>query len=324
MEIIYYKNGESLSSLCERLPFGKSGCVIALGFFDGVHIAHRALISHAKKEANKSSLPLVIFTFSGKDNNFKKTSERIYTDEEKCELLSECEADYTLICDFPSLSSLTKEEFVFDFLIKCLGAKCAVCGFNFRFGHGASGNASDLSRLCKEGGSSCITIDKFIYDNKIVSSTEIKKLIENKNIKTATALLGKPYFISGKVSHGCGIGKGMGLPTVNTDLQDDKFSPAGGVYVTAVNIDGSIYASLTNIGTCPTFGERKLHAETYILDFEGNIYNKSIKIYFIDFLRDERAFFDKKELLMQINVDKIRARKIIGATKWQEIGLNLQ
>ncbi len=324
MEVIEYKYGETLSSFRERLPFKSQGCVIALGFFDGVHIAHRALISRARNEADALSIPLVIFTFSGKNEDFKKSKERIYTDEEKCALLSECGADYTLLCDFPAISFFAKENFVSDFLIECVGAKCAVCGFNFHFGKMASGDAGDLSSLMESHGRRCIKIDEFISMGMTVSSTLIKKLIENRDIKSATELLGKPYFLSGNVSHGLGIGSGMGLPTVNTELPYGKFTPPRGVYATAVKIDGKFYPSLTNIGTCPTFGERPIHAETYILDFKNDVYNENIKIYFFDYIREERTFSSEKALIMQIKVDINKTKKILGDIKWQEIGPSLQ
>ncbi len=322
MITVEYKSSDGFGELRKKLPFRDTGCVTALGFFDGVHIAHRALISVAKKEARELGLPLVIFTFSGKGEDFKSNTGRIYTDEEKCELLAECGADYTLLCDFSALSSLSKESFVKDFLVNTMGAKTAVCGFNFRFGRGASGNASDLDFLMRNLGGRCIKIDEFLHTGVLVSSTRIRALIEKKDTRGAAALLGKPYFITGKVSHGLGIGSSMGLPTVNTELQADRFSPPRGVYATVAVIDGRKYCAITNIGTCPTFGERDMHAETFILGFDGDVYERQIKIHFIDYLREEKTFSSKKELIMQIDIDKTRAKSLIEELKWQEIGLN--
>ena len=140
-------------------------------------------------------------------------------------------------------------------------------------------------------------------------------------MEEASALLGAPYFLTGKVAHGDGRGKSLGLPTVNTDIPDEKLTPRVGVYRSAVVIGEKIYAGVTNVGTCPTFGERVPHAETYILDFDGDIYGEDIRIYLLEFLRDERHFDSADELILQIKLDINYTIKKNGEEKWQELGL---
>ncbi len=299
-----------------------SGTVTALGFFDGVHLAHRALIDKAKALAKTEGYPLVIFTFSGDENLLKSGSAKLFTDSERLSIFEDCGADCTVIASFSLFRDTQKESFVNDFLIGVLNTRIAVCGFNFKFGKNANGSSEHLLSLMKKAGRKAEILDEYLYSGKTLSSTYIRELLSNNKLAEAAKLLGKPYFISGKVLHGLGIGKGLGIPTINTDLQKGKFVPRFGVYLAAVKIRGKIYKALCNVGACPTFTERDAHAETYILDFDGNLYEREVKIYLLAFLREEKKFSSAKDLIMQINVDKIEALKLSGELKWQELGLN--
>ena len=138
------------------------------------------------------------------------------------------------------------------------------------------------------------------------------------DVKAAREFLGMPYRIRAFVEHGNGVGKSLGFPTLNTPARHLK----NGVYRTATEIDGRLYPSLTNVGVCPTFEARTVHAETYIIDFSGDLYGKSVRIFFLDYLREEKAFSNEKELILQINVDKNRVISENGDMTWQEIGLS--
>lgn len=301
-----------------------SGSVTALGFFDGVHLAHRALISKASTIAKAKNLPLVIFTFMGDENLLKPDSVKLFTDSERLSLFDECGADYTVIASFSAFKNIPKESFVNDFLIRVLNTEVAVCGFNFKFGKNASGNSDELLSLMTKSNRSVEILDEYLYCGKTLSSTYIRELLLKNNFLEAAKLLGRPYFISGKVSHGMGFGKELGTPTVNTELQAGKFIPTFGVYLTAVKIGSKTYRALSNVGSCPTFAEREAHIETYILDFDGNLYGQDVRIYFLAFLREEKKFSSAKELIMQINIDKTEALKLSGELKWQDLGLSLQ
>ena len=322
MQIVRIVCAEDLRELKENRVFSKHGSVVALGFFDGVHLAHRTLISKAADIARQNGLRLIVFTFAGDDKLIKADSKRLFTDDEKLLLLEECGADCTVIASFPVFSELEAESFVSDFLVSTLGAAVAVCGYNFRFGKDAKGSSNELCRLMKQYGADASVVNEYTVDGEPLSSTYVRALLSERQITKAAKLLGKPYFISGKVSHGLGLGRKLGIPTVNVELTPGRFSLPQGVYATVTSISGKLFPSITNVGVCPTFDERQIHTETFILNFNDDIYSKTIRIYFIDFLRDEKKFSSAEELIMQINVDKNKTLELLGDIKWQELGLN--
>ena len=297
--------------------------VIAIGFFDGVHKAHRELLGRAREYAAKNGLSFTVFSFIG-DSMLTKGAGRIYTDEEKCELISACGADTAVLFSFELVKDLLKEDFVRRILSERLGAAAVFCGDDFRFAKNASANAEDLKALMKALGGEAYAIGEITEGGKRISTTGIKALLSEGRIREAAELLSVPYFITGYVTHGKGMGRAMGIPTVNIELPSDAAKLPRGVYSTVVSIGKKKYLGLTNVGTCPTFGERKEHTETLILDFDGNVYDEKVRIYFLDYLREEKVFSGAEELVMQINIDKNKASELLGDLKWQEIGLSLQ
>ena len=297
--------------------------VIAIGFFDGVHKAHRALISKALTHARENGLSLTVFTFFS-DSMRNKSSGRLYTDEEKCELLADAGADAVVLFDFELVRNLSKEDFVNEILAKKLNAAAVFSGDDFRFAKKASAGTEDLKALMRALGRDAFAIGEVTYGGKRISTSGIKALLAEGKTREAAQLLSLPYFITGNVTHGNGMGRAMGIPTVNIDLPENAAGLARGVYSTVVSIGGERYLGLTNVGTCPTFGERKEHTETLILDFDGNVYDEKIRIYFLDYLREEKIFSGAEELVMQINIDKNKAFSLLGDLKWQEIGRSLQ
>ena len=313
MTVYEYKHGEGASPISED-------CVIALGFFDGVHIAHRDLIVCAEDIARERGIKFGILTFRAEEG-LKTGVPRLYGTEEKLDIFNRLGADFTVLANFSSVSSLTPEEFVGEVLIKNL--KCTVCvaGFNFRFGKGASGDAAMLERLMESHGGEAVIRDELTCRGATVSSSLIRERIAGGDMETARQLLGSPYFLRGRVSHGKAEGRRLGFPTVNTPLREGRAVPKLGVYRSAVPIGGRIYTAVTNIGKCPTFGEREVHAETYITDFSGDLYEKEIDVYLLGLLREERQFKSAEELKMQINIDKVRAIQENGELTWQDLGL---
>lgn len=301
-----------------RLPVGE--CAVAIGLFDGFHIAHRELVKKTREIAEKNGLRAGIFTFISNET-IKKSTKKIYSTEEKLKIAESLGAEFAVICDFTLISGISAEDFVKGTLITDISAKIAVAGFNFRFGKGALGNAEMLAELMQSHGGDALIFDEYAYNGRAVSSTVIRELLTEGRMEEATALLGEPYFLTGVVSHGDGRGKSLGLPTVNTDIPEGKLVPRVGVYRSAVAVGDRIYAGVTNVGTCPTFGVRVPHAETYILDFDGDLYGKDIRVYLLEFLRDERHFESAEELILQIKLDINYTIKRNGEQKWQELGL---
>lgn len=297
MQIIEYKYGDG-NAADIRLP----PTALALGFFDGVHLGHRRLIEETVSEARAAGLVPGVFTFRTEDAALKSGSGRIYSTEARLTLLSELGVELAVLADFSSVCSLEPDRFVSEVLWQQLNCKLCACGYNFRFGKGAVGDSALLRRLLTELGGRCTVIEEQTYRGSHLCATEIKDALAVGNMSAAAALLGSPYFIEGEVRHGLGIGGKMGFPTVNTDL------PVGcplmrGVYRTAVKIDGKIHTGVTNVGKCPTFGERELHAETMLADFCGDLYGRRLRIYFLELIREERLFSGSEELRCQIERD---------------------
>jgi riboflavin kinase/FMN adenylyltransferase len=297
--------------------------VVAIGFFDGVHKAHRELLKKAREYSKSHSLSFAVFSFLA-DSMLTKDPGRLYTDEEKCELLSECGADTAVLFDFGLIKDFSKEEFVNEILSKRLNAEAVFCGDDFKFAKKASANADDLKALMNAVGKEAFAINEVTNSGKRISTTGIKALLVEGKMREAAELLSMPYFITGYVTHGKGMGRAMGIPTVNIELPEGAVILPRGVYSTVVAIGDKRFLGLTNIGTCPTFGERKEHTETLILDFSDDVYDEKIKIYFLDYLREEKVFSGAEELVMQINIDKNKALELLGDLKWQEIGQSLQ
>ena len=293
---------------------------IALGFFDGIHVAHRKLLEKTREIAKKENLTFSVFTFPSEDNF--KGEDAIYPTEQKLWLLEKLGVESVFLANFKSVSEISANDFVINSLISDMKCHAAVAGYDFRFGKGALGNAKLLSSLLSLNGAKCYIEDEMKIGDEKISTTRIKALLKEGMVEDAKNFLGAPFFIKSTVKHGLGLGRNLGFPTVNTDFSSESIPLRRGVYRTAVKIGEKLYCSLTNVGTCPTFNERKVHCETFIIDFSDEVYEEEISIFFLGFIRDEKKFNSKEELIMQINVDKIKTIKENGDLTWQEIGLN--
>lgn len=311
MEIYEYKPGVQIDT-------GK--CVVALGLFDGVHKAHRELLAKAREAAKSNGLIFAVFTFRAETAKLK--GGIIYSTEQKLDILSSLGTEAVILADFDTVSGIEATDFIKNCLIGDMHCHIAAVGYDFRFGKGALGDTELLSAVMRENGKKIIIEEKQTWRDEKISSTKIKALIGEGNIEDANSLLSTPYFITATVTHGDGRGQKLGFPTVNTDFLAHSIIPRHGVYRTAVDIDGKLYSGITNVGVCPTFGERSAHAETFIIDFDGDLYEQKIRIFYLGFLRDEIKFSSENELIMQINVDKNRAIKENGDLTWQVIGQN--
>ena len=291
----------------KKLGLGR--LAVALGFFDGVHLAHRELISRTVAEAKLCGIKSAVFTFTSEGRQLKSSAARIYSTEEKLDIISSLGVDVAIVADFGAVCSMSADEFISDVLIGDLDAQTVFAGYNFRFGRGASGDAEALLRGMEANGRGAKILDEYDFSGTPLSSSRIRVALDAGELEPANEMLGAPYRLRAAVVHGRGEGRKMGIPTVNADIPDTRVMPKRGVYRTAVAIDGRLFSAITNVGTCPTFGERRLHAETYIIDFDGDLYGRELNVYFLGFLRDERVFASAKELTEQIERDKARATK---------------
>ncbi len=289
--------------------------VVALGFFDGVHAGHRALLARAKAEAEARGAEFAVFTFYAEDPALKGGKNRLYATADKQRLLEECGVGQVIYARLCEVGGMSGEAFVNRVLIEAFGCSLAVCGYNFRFGAGAACGAKTLAELTRLAGCDCIVVDEYRQGGAEISSTGIKELLSAGDVARANRALGKPYFLRGKVSRGRGLGHTFGYPTLNLPFAAGTFVPRHGVYVSAVTVGGETYPALTDVGTCPTFGAREAHSETYLLAGGADWYGEVATVSLLAFLRDEESFPTAEELMAQIGRDVAAARAIFEKTK---------
>ncbi len=285
-----------------------SSSVVALGFFDGVHTAHGAVLRTAAQLAHGRALPLLVYSFTASDS--PKTGALLSDDGEKLARLRELGADLAVLACFSEVSSLPPDRFVREVLLGRLHAAVAVTGEDFRFGYMAAGDAALLSRLLGELGSEAVAVPPIRMNGEKVSSSRIRAALAAGDPEGAAALLGRPYSLRLPVLRGNHIGHTLGFPTANQCPSARRAIPAAGVYVTAVTTeDGSRYLGVTDIGTRPTVGGEGVRLETHLLDFTGDLYGRPLEVAFLHRLRGERRFSSLSALAEQIITDCKEARK---------------
>ena len=222
--------------------------------------------------------------------------------EQKLKYFADEGMDFAYVADFEDLKDLSPEEFINDILKSQCACNGAVCGYNYRFGKGGKGTPALLQSLL---GDAYVSIKSAVmYDGAAVSSTRIRTLLRQGNVKEANALLTTPFSIKAPVEHGKGLGRHLGAPTFNQKPPKDMLIPACGVYLTRCFVDGKRYFGLTNIGTHPTVDTNAaLNFETHILEFDGDLYQKELTVEFLDYIRPELRFNSADELQKQIQQD---------------------
>lgn len=288
---------------------------VALGNFDGLHYGHAAILEACRRGAAKMDAVPGIFTFStGK-------APCLSTMEERLALFETAGIQAVWLADFDAIRHQTPEEFVRITLAK-MGAVGVACGFNFRFGKGASGDTDTLAALCREAGIECRVIAPITQGDLTVSSTEIRRRLTAGDMEGVTALLGRPWSIAGSVAHGRAVGgKVLSSPTMNLPICEDRLLPPYGVYFTRCTVDGIAYPAITNLGVRPTFGESELLAETHLLDVSGDFYHKAVKLEFLAFHRPERIFDSPAKLAETIARDISSARDYFHLITAMEVNL---
>lgn len=281
---------------------------LALGFFDGVHRAHRDLLTKTVAIAHQKHLTCSIMTFSThvlaylRHEPFSMLSRL----EDKIELAEQYGFDYFFILQVDdALVTMSPQEFIHRFLTK---ASVVVAGFDFTFGHRGKGTVETLKTVPHL---ETIVLPEITYYGKKIGSTRIREMLRLGRVETATRLIGEPYRIHGTVIRGKGRGTGLGFPTANIDY-DGYLLPKAGVYLTKVTVGNTTYDALTNIGDNPTFGDTLTTLETYLLDFHQTLYGQSLTIDFTDYLRKEIRFASKEELIDQMKADELLARQILS------------
>ncbi len=284
--------------------------VIALGYFDSVHVGHREVIRRAREEATKLNCQLVVFTFGG-NLRAATTGEKqkyIYTPNEREKVLLSLGVDEVFFAPVnEEFLSLSKEEFL-DKLNALYDIKCYVSGDDYRFGKGASGNVLDLNLYAYGREQKVVTVSPVDFEGERASTTRVKELLYSGEIEKANAQLGDNYFITGEVVHDRGVGKKLGYPTANVSLEEERQPLKRGVYAGRVKVDDKEFKTVINYGARPTFNENKAVIEAHILDFSGDIYGKIITVIFDEFIREIRAFSNEEELKSQLRKDVERVK----------------
>ena len=280
---------------------------VALGSFDGLHSGHLSLVNKIIELANENKGKSIVYTFKNHPRTLIKgaTPPKLLMDNEsKEEILEALGVDLIYFEEFnEEYMKLTPEGFI-KYLCEKFKVKGIVVGFNYRFGYKNVGNIEMLKELSTKYGYELYVMEPCNYEDEVISSTRIRNELLSGNVDKAMKMLNRPYCIKGKVVHGKKLGRAIGFPTANLDYSKEALIPKKGVYYTNVQWQGKIYKGITSVGNNPTVNGDKLTIETYILDFNNDLYGHNIKVYFIKKIRDEKKFNSIDDLVIQLKKDK--------------------
>ena len=277
--------------------------IVTIGTFDGIHEGHTSLLTNMINNKN-NLIPIVIsFNKSPKDIINKKDSKMIFELNEKKKIIQEIGIEKIIDIDFnQEIQELNCKDFI-EILKYSLNMEVLILGEDTLLGKDRKGYQNGLIEILNSFGSKLIPIPNKKDIKSKISSSQIKKSISDGDIEKANLLLGRKFFIKGKVIEGAKIGASLGYPTANIQYNDDLVIPKDGVYKTETHVDGETYLSATSIGDNPTFNGSEKTIETFIIDFEEDIYNKDIEVSFLEFIRDQIKFNDVESLKKRMSDD---------------------
>ncbi|MCH3904497.1 MAG: riboflavin biosynthesis protein RibF [Lactobacillus sp.] len=286
--------------------------VLALGFFDGVHRGHQALLKRARAEADQRQWPMVVLTFKESPNvvfHADRNFRYLDSPDQKIRKMEAHGADYLLFADWKTgFKDLSPQEFVDQVIVK-LQAKIVVAGFDYTYGRRDIANMNTLPGQA-HGRFEVIEVPEQKFLGKKIGSTEIRQAIKNGDMGLAAELLGEPYVLSGKVVHGKRLGHKLGFPTLNLHLTYPNVIPKIGVYATRTTVRGQVYQSMTSVGYNITFNEkRKIYIESNLFGFDQEAYGQTIAIEWDKYLRGELDFANGQELTAQMRKDQVAAQR---------------
>ena len=292
--------------------------IVTIGTFDGVHVGHKKIFDQLNELKKQTGFQTVVFTFDPHPRKVlfpeQKDLKLITSTHEKIKLISENEIDYVLVYPFSKkFSEITSDYYIENILVKKLGAKVIIIGYDHKFGKNREGNIEVLKNNAAKYGFKVIEISAKDIDSISVSSSQIRKAIDAGDIDLANKFLGHPYFITGIVTEGKKLGRTIGYPTANVKISDaDKLLPKIGVYAVKIKVLGNDYGGMLNIGVNPSIDtDNKIKIEVNIFDFKQDIYGETISIKFVKRLRDEVKFANLEELKIQLLDDRIKSIEIL-------------
>ena len=292
--------------------------VIALGFFDGVHLGHGALLRTVKEAAERLGAVPCAFTFDRSPTAVitGRDIPLLSTVEDRILLMRQCYGiQEVVVAPFDAMQRMDWEDFVEKYLVQELGVVHVVAGHDFHFGYMGKGNPDRLRAKCAQLGVGCDIIQKVERDGITISSTYIRTLVAQGEMERAAQFLGHPHILTQKVTRGRGIGhSALGFPTVNLRVPDGVIVPAFGVYATQVRFDGEVRAAVTNVGVRPTVADNdgRVTVEGFILDFDGDLYSHQVRMEFHKRLRGERKFPSMEALAEEIRRNAEQTRDFFG------------
>ena len=290
--------------------------IIAIGNFDGVHKGHQEIFKLGKKIAKKNKTKFGVVTFSPLPSEFfqkQKNNNRITRDDIKIDLLKKNKVNFVFVCNFnKKFSNISAEQFIKDTIVKKLNATYVLVGKNFRFGHKRKGSVSLLKKYGKIYNYKVLDL-KLSKQNKVkISSTRIRSAIEQGNLEIATKLLGRNWSIKEKVVPGRKVGRSLGFRTANIEIKNN-INPKTGVYAVRALVNNKKYAGVANFGVAPTFSRNKMVLEINLFKKIPPFYGKTVEVFFIKRIRDEKKFKNRILLISQIKKDITKAKQILNA-----------
>ena len=291
--------------------------VLTIGTFDGVHLGHQKIIERVVATARQEGLLATIFTFFPHPRmvvQHDKSLKLIHTLEEKKQLLQRLGVDLLVVQPFnEAFAQLTAEEFVSTILVQHLNVKKVIIGYDHRFGRNRTANINDMRLFGEKYGFAVEEISVQEVDEVSVSSTKIREALNKGDVITAEHYLGTPYSLTGTVVHGLKLGRTLGYPTANIQVTEDyKLIPKDGVYAVYSYIGAQKVYGMMSIGKNPTIEGKGASIEVYFFDFNGDLYDRELTIYFVKYLREERKFSSVALLKKQLQDDETTARKAIA------------
>ncbi len=292
---------------------------VALGYFDGVHLGHQEVINKTINGANNSNYISTIFTFLNipfvKIKNHKKNYELMNINE-KINIFKNLGIQRLYFVDFKKIINFSPRYFIEEILIKILNAKEVYCGTNYTFGKNGEGNTDILRLLCDENKIKLCVVEPMFFKKEVISSTKIREALLKGDMDLVKSLMGRYYQYYLEVIRGNGIGKKIGIPTINQNFFKNFVVPKFGVYASITFINNKKYYSVTNIGVKPTVGSEYPLSETWVPKYKGDdLYFKRIKVQLIKYIRNEKKFNNLEELKIAINKDAENAKYILNKIK---------
>jgi riboflavin kinase/FMN adenylyltransferase len=284
--------------------------IVTIGTFDGVHLGHQKILHRLAQLREETGMQTIVLTFDPHPRKVLFPDQRdlklLTLIDEKLDLLAKYNVDVTVVYPFTkAFAELDAEHYIKDILVRHLNTKKLVIGYDHRFGKGRGGDIQVLRSYTASGGFEVEEISAKDIDSIAVSSTKIRKALEDGNLEQATEFLGHRFFLNARVIKGKQLGRQLGYPTANLETIEEKIVPKIGVYFVKVEVEGEQHYGMLNVGTNPTTdSDQKLKIEVHLFDFDRDIYFKNVRMQFIRRLRDEKKFNSLDELIEALHQDK--------------------